>query len=266
VKLEVEPNLSSLGDRLTDKTFVLNTANKILKGMLFPQLPSVISERLYAGLILVHIENGVDKIFKYASSPIQKMFFSSIFLNALNKGIFFTTIMPPLHSATEQIENVRGNWRFTIEMWRNYQRQSGETTMDSFLYYINNLSGLGEDVIQRIQGGLELSILEYCKTYFLSLDSTFKDLKIQEHEVKTNILIWSLWKPDFMLFVECEEQDSYSDISTFSDDRARDRLIQSKGYQVLRFSSRELTDDLFRKAQELLNYLENRKLELNLQG
>lgn len=260
MKLEVEPNLNNLGERLTDKTYVRDAANKMLKDMLFPQLPSVISEGLYAGLILAYVEKCVDKIFKYASSPLQKKFFSAIFLNALNEGIFFITIMPPLQSATEQIENVRENWRFSIEMWRDFQRQSGDITMDSFLYYINNLSGLGEDAIRTIQGGLELSILEYCKTYFLSLESTLKDFKIQEQEIKTNILIWSLWKPEFKLFIECDEHEYYQDKVSFSVERARDRLLQSKGYHVLRFSGQEINSDPFTQAQELLKYLEKRRV------
>ena len=72
-------------------------------------------------------------------------------------------------------------------------------------------------------------------------------------------MIWLPFNPDFKVIVECDGYEFDSNKAAFSNDRARDRILASRGFQVLRFSGSGIYKDPVGKAKELCEYLANRR-------
>ena len=99
---------------------------------------------------------------------------------------------------------------------------------------------------------MERLVFDY---FHISIKSTLDDFQFQGKNIQPDIFIWMPAKPDFKMIVECDEYDDHSGRQSFTADRARDRDLWSKGFQVLRFSADEIYNDCVAKAKELRDYL-----------
>lgn len=251
-------DLSNLSDRLTKKSEALSIVTSIKKEMLFPYPPENISMELYAYLSYIHEQTCIDAIFDYATSSEEKIFLSSVLLFALTEGVFFLDITPPLHSAFEKIARLRNNYSLTMQMWSDYQSHTGEKTMNQFLDGISKLP-LAESIKEEINRNMCMHIYDIYNTFFFSLKADIAEIAYNNKPTTADILIWTLADPSFRLVVEIDEANYYPDKTTFTNDRAKDRWLQSKGVQVLRFSGQEIIGDPLAKASELIGFLEKRR-------
>ncbi len=91
--------------------------------------------------------------------------------------------------------------------------------------------------------------------FHISVRSTFEELVIHDKCIRPDIFIWMPAKPQLKLIVECDDFNSHSDKKPFSYDSARDRMLQEKGFQILRFSSDEINENPWETARELRDFL-----------
>ena len=93
------------------------------------------------------------------------------------------------------------------------------------------------------------------ESYHVSMQASFKEIKVLGKNIRPDIFIWVPSRPDFKLIVECDGYKYHSDKESFSKDRARDRQLQISNYKVFRFSGTEIFHDPVSKSFELCKYL-----------
>lgn len=145
-------------------------------------------------------------------------------------------------------------------MWNIFRKETGIEDEEVFLNYIQQLE-IKEETQKMIRYHLMEQRFIY-NNFYVSIQSTFDDVKIQDKNIRPDIFIWRPNKPNFKLIIECDGYQYHADRSAFTADRARDRVLQDRGFQVLRFSGDEISRECFAKAKELRNYLLARQHEL----
>lgn len=89
----------------------------------------------------------------------------------------------------------------------------------------------------------------------LNLQPALKKVRVDGRYIRPDMLFWSPNDPDFRVIAECDGFDYHSDKDAFTRDRRRDRVIRSKGMDVVRFSGSEIYNDTGSVAIELANFI-----------
>lgn len=207
---------------------------------------------------------NTNSIFQLAESAIEK-----IFLNALNiiafpyveLCIFLTPQLNDIKHAQfrESIEVQK----YVHELWERFRKEIDEHNALAFMNFLNEVDFLTEGQRARI---IWYIIHEYISRiygiFYISLQPPMKDILSNGRVMRPDIYIWHPYDPNFKLIVECDGYTYHSDKSSFSNDRARDRLLHMKGYHVLRFSGHDIFTNPTEMAKELHQYLVEKKREI----
>ncbi|MBW1995541.1 MAG: DUF559 domain-containing protein [Deltaproteobacteria bacterium] len=211
-----------------------------------------------------NMKMNVENIFDHAESEIESLFFNSLNIAAFLNVPYLLVFTPPLESPSDtdllyqQIES-------TISLHHNeFIKETGKTDITEFLDFVNKADSFDNDLRFFLQFFTILyRIFPFKHAYHLSMQSSFKDVKIDNKYIRPDAYVWVPSNPDFRLIIECDGFRYHSDKESFTKDRARDRVLQRKGFIVLRFSGHEIYHDPVGKALELLDYfLENTDLSL----
>ena len=193
----------------------------------------------------------VRMIFKYAESPIV-----TTFLNAFNIFCLLTKFSPLVFterytSISQEMKAYREGYESFLAARQAYTQKGG-----SLQYFIQSIDGT--DMAKELKDFYKHSMMvtSYLyKEFHISMHSTIEELDIQGECVRPDIFIWMPEKPQLKLIVECDDFNLHSDKKTFSCDRARDRMLQAQGFQILRFSSDEINENPWERARELRTFL-----------
>lgn len=203
-----------------------------------------------------HIKANFHAIHQYAESPIEKIFLCSLNMNFSIYDIFHIAFTPPLDNAEEFPEYFRERHADIMNFLKAYQMATGIDDVDVFSDRIDDDGILTYEQKEIIKAHvLFYDRLGMYNRYQLSLQPRFQTIKVDGKLIRPDLLIWIPSKPNFKLVVECDGYAYHSDKIAFSRDRARDRILQSKGYQVFRFSGHEIYHDPVGKSNELFDYL-----------
>ena len=241
--------------QLNEKDEVYKLAGRAMRNRVYAIPPDDISLELYCLLSLGNVGFSIENIFRYATNDTEKNFLSAVLICSLVQGDLLLRIEAPFNFATEEIKRARDVYSQVMLAWKKFQVNTGKTSMNSFIEYLYAANVFSEEQKMVFEQNMMMKILDHYRSYIFSIKSTFGDIKIRDKYLETNMLVWSIAQPDFKLLIECDRFDYQTDKSAFSDDRARDRYLQSLGFQIFRFSGSEIMEDPMVKAQELVNYL-----------
>jgi hypothetical protein len=87
--------------------------------------------------------------------------------------------------------------------------------------------------------------------YFMTLQPRFPHVRIAGTSVRADLYFWTPKHPDINVIVECDGYQYHSGRDKFQSDRQRDRALQARGYEVLRFSGSEIHANPLAAAHEL---------------
>ncbi|SRR5260370_2531737 len=198
-------------------------------------------------------ENNVEIIFNHSESPIEKIFLNIFNLYCLEARFSLVVHTTPLKSTSNDVTTFIHNFRHTMKIWRQFQKETHIQEPGAFLNFIKTKE-IDEELQKIIRQHVlvERLVFDY---FHISIKSTLDEFQFQGKNIQPDIFIWMPAKPDFKMIVECDEYDDHSDKQSFTADRARDRVLWRKGFQVLRFSADEIYNDCVAKAKELRDYL-----------
>lgn len=216
-------------------------------------------EKILRHWLNVSMKNNIQRIYEYAESEIEKIFLNSINLSAFLSGPSLIVFTPRFDSTTEIIASFRKRDNQIIELQQQFEKHGGKKGDKNFTDWIEQITEMPEDVKMTIKTHVIMYHDWLNNVYHLSVQATFKDIKINGKYIRPDIFIWVPSNPNFKLVIECDGFKYHSDKVTFSKDRARDRILQSKGFQVLRFSGSEIFNDPIDKSMEVCKYLINKK-------
>ncbi len=205
-------------------------------------------------------ENNINLIFEYAESPIEKIFLNTLVLYAIGnrKPQFAFTI--PLRKINSMMESYRTTHKLARQIWLGFLKDNGiaEENADRLVenaFVEQILKSTIDDNLKR----LIIYNIKYApdnnRMFHISIQSTFDDILLDGKCIRPDVLIWVPSEPTVKIIIECDGFDFHSSKSAFINDRARDRLLLSHGFKVLRFSGSEIVNDPVGAAGELYRYL-----------
>lgn len=254
-------NLYELRDYLVNKDRTLTLVKAFIEKS-FEDLENNDANKILRYWSNVSMETNVQRIFETAESEIEKIFLNSLNLSAFLHDPFLIVFTPRFDSATEATEFFRERDNQIMEFQRQFEHHSGKKGHKEFTDWIEHATNMSEDEKMTIRTHVIMyHDLGLQNAYHLSVQATFKDIKVNNKYIRPDMFIWVPSNPKFKLVVECDGFDYHSDKIAFSRDRVRDRILQGRGFQVLRFSGSEILNDPVRKSVELCEYLINRKQE-----
>ena len=204
---------------------------------------------------------NLRSIFQYTQSPIEK-----IFLNALNilafpyneVCIFFTAQVNHIGEAVfrESTEIQRE----MLEIWERFRKIEEKSSAREFIDFLKQMDFLTEGQRMRIFWYVFNEYLsKVYGIFYVTLQPPIKDILSNNRIIRPDIYIWHPHYPEFKLIVECDGYTYHGDKASFSNDRARDRLLHMNGYKVLRFSGHDILSHPTEMAKELYQYLIDQK-------
>jgi hypothetical protein len=186
----------------------------------------------------------LDILFECCESPIEKIFLNTILIYFLYQSAYF--LYQPLFASSSSntsttIKKIKSKYQESIFVCQEFDKEWDDN---------DPLKGVFE--IMYFQEA-RLDTHRYNNYHFI-IQPQFPDLIIQNRSIRADLLIW---KPsnDFKLIVECDGYKYHSDEESFSRDRKRDRLFKLHGYEVFRFSGKEICNEPYKCSKDLFDYL-----------
>lgn len=198
---------------------------------------------------------NVQEVARRSRSPIEKMFLNAFVLGAI-KSKHLISVHTTFKDSAQEVAAFRRalvNFR-ELETW--FDANQPCATLGEFIDAEFSREKMQEDE----QVFLHRLIFKYRYlplegSFHMSIQPRFPTIKIDGKSIRPDIYFWVPDRPDINIIVECDGYQSHSSKERFTNDRQRDRMLKSLGYDVLRFSGQEIYRDPPAASAELGNYL-----------
>jgi hypothetical protein len=205
---------------------------------------------------------AVATVYRYAESEIEKLFLNSIILMFLYADPLGLIVTPPYQNAKEFIKQYRQHFREMLTIDREAGTKTGSKD-SGFLQLTAKLLNAGKITQQQCdeweRDYMFTHALGWYHAFHLSLQPQFPDIALNTRSLRPDLLVWRLDNDRFNVIVECDGYSYHSNDKAFTKDRQRDRLLQTEGFAVLRFSGSEIVRDPIKVSLDFFNYLQKAK-------
>lgn len=252
-------DLNELRDHLMSKDKTLSLINQLIEKY-FKDSEDNYADKFLESWARLSLERNVERIYEHSESPIEKIFLNSLNISAFMHDPFFLIFTPKFESITEAMESFRKKDKEVKKIQKHVEKHAGIKGNKAFLDWVNN----NPKIPQKDKTDIATHIIMYHdlglrSLYHLSIQSSLQEIRVNNKHIRPDMFIWIPSNSSFKLVVECDGFDYHSKKIDFSKDRARDRLLQSKGIRVLRFSGSEIFSDPVEMSMELCDYLISQK-------
>jgi len=190
-------------------------------------------------------------------SPIERVFARSVMLSFL-KNRLPLVFMPAFRDTLVDIAEYRQQLKRLDEFTEWYDRHHGSTVVSS--QYLDQQVGSGNMPTEERPWIEELLLLYHylpCRdAWHVSLQPQFPRL-LGERGVRPDMLFWKPSLQNRHLLVECDGYSFHRSRDSFDTDRRRDRALKTRGYDVFRFTGRQINTDPVMSAHELFAFLDD---------
>ena len=216
------------------------------------------SLRLYveAGMTLL-VEKCHRTVSALSGSPIERVFARSVMLSFLKNGLPLV-FMPAFRDTLVDIQEYRQQLKQLDKFIEWYDRQHGSTVVSA--QYLDQQVASGKMPTEERPWIEELLLLYHylpCRdAWHVSLQPQFPRL-LGERGVRPDMLFWKPSLPNRHMLVECDGYSFHRSPDSFDADRRRDRALKARGYDVFRFTGRQINTDPVMSAHELFVFLDD---------
>ncbi len=225
-------------------------------------------DKFYRMALETVIRQNTDYVFSHSESPIETIFLNSLILGFIKCDSLGLIIHPTFKDTENEIMEFRktySNFQKFIA-WCD-ERFSSFTEIESYLDDELKAGKMEKEEREHFRQLLfRYYLLPLHDSYHMTLQPKFPNIKIDGKSIRPDIFFWIPTKPEIKVIVECDGFDYHSDKNKFASDRKRDRALQSRGYQVLRYSGTEIYNNPAGVTADLAQHLwslveeENEKL------
>lgn len=209
-------------------------------------------------------KSNIDYIFQYSGSVIETVFLNSLILGFIKCSPSCLFVTPPIKKGTKELKDRRVWVKEFIKGYsqtKNKMVASGIDEVSGFKSFIEWQCSQEEFNEEEKQFWLSQCLMHQAfdvhNSFHLTLQPYFPEIKPEgKNGIRPDFLIWIPNKPKFNLIVECDGYEWHADKTTFDKDRRRDRYLKQKGFDVLRYSGREIMNDPVGSSTNLLEHLE----------
>lgn len=221
-----------------------------------------IIREIYPKAISIITKIHSDIIDNFQESPIEKIFLRSLILGMVKNDPLYLVIHQLGDNAESDLEYYRKyykNFCKLIEYWE--AKHSSETSLSDFLDAELRKGKMGVDEKNYLEVlAFRYQLLDMHESIHLTLQPKFASIRVDGKSIRPDLYFWNPSREDVALIVECDGFEYHSSKDMFSKDRKRDRVLQSRGYRVLRFSGQEIYNTPVSVTAEILDAL-NQLLE-----
>jgi Protein of unknown function (DUF559). len=209
-----------------------------------------------AGMDLL-VEKCHQTVSALSGSPIERVFARSVMLSFLKNGLPLV-FMPAFRNTVVDIRDYRAQLKKLEEFTGWYERQYGSTLISNDHLDEQVASGkMSENERPWIEELLLLyHYLPFRDAWHTSLQPRFPNL-LGSRGVRSDMLFWKPSLPARHLVVECDGYAFHRSRGSFEADRQRDRRLKAVGYDVFRFTGRQINTQPVMSAHELFAFLDD---------
>lgn len=209
-----------------------------------------------AGMELL-VEKCHQTVSALSGSPIERVFARSMMLSFLKNGLPLV-FMPAFRDTLVDIQEYRHQLKPLDEFTEWYERHHGSTVVAN--QYLDQQVASGKMPSEERPWIEELLLLYHylpCRdAWHVSLQPQFPRL-LGERGVRPDMLFWKPSLPNRHLLVECDGYAFHRSRDSFEADRKRDRALKARGYDVFRFTGRQINTEPDMSAHELFVFLDD---------
>jgi len=252
-----------LQDRAKLIDFVDHFIDDAIERGIADEVPEVVEIMRY--MAKKNAESNIELAFRHAGSEIEKLFLNALTIASIMKEPAFLTFTPPSKSIEEDLQNLRGNMRELRKMFDLYASKVEQTDYKEFAkLVVESGAAPGRTEMEILSQTMMDFGLNHANHFHCTLQPRFKTVQVDGKPIRTDLLIWIPFKEEFLLVVECDGFKYHSSEEKFVNDRKRDRALKLKGFEVMRYSGKEIYNDCAGVAIELVSYLSDRGDKMNL--
>jgi hypothetical protein len=203
----------------------------------------------------------LDWIAQASESPIERMFCSGLLLMSRLHFPGLLRFAPPRATVSE--------YREFICQWLEQVTKISEiidkddtpwSSLGEFLDHAAGVEKLPQDEVEGIRSThVVYDLMGFKDAFHITQQATLPpSITIYGSRVRPDLYVWLPLDSSFKLLVECDGFQYHGDKTSFTDDRRRDRILKSHGYEVLRFSGPEIFANPVQAAVDLAEYLATR--------
>ncbi|HRF50702.1 MAG TPA: DUF559 domain-containing protein [Anaerolineales bacterium] len=202
---------------------------------------------------------GAKFIFRHAGSPIEK-----IFLNVINLAGVLSDWLPFMFERSTGDAGEYARERREFSQWittarRVFIETTGDSSLDSFLDFCISAGYLAPEGRRRSHFGLLIDqVFGLNNACHFVLQARFPNIKVGTRSIRPDMYIFRPLDDKFNVVVECDGYRYHNSPEEFDRDRRRDRVLQLKGFDVLRYSGSEIAADPIAVVGDLVNFLETK--------
>ena len=195
-------------------------------------------------------------IYIAAESPAERIFLASLVLAFLKADPFGLVIHQVMKDADEEIPAYRQHYKQFKEFLEWWKEHKPSKDIDAYL---------DEQLARGRMAPDEREFLRHFTFHYyhmtmgnslhLSMQAPFPNVRVAGKSIRTDMYFWNPASDRIRLIVECDGFKYHSSQESFTADRRRDRELQLRGFQVLRFAGTEIYHDPAGVSSELCKHL-----------
>ena len=203
------------------------------------------------------VEENAEHVFEKSGSPIETIFLNSLILGFIKCDSLGLVVHPVKSDAEREISEFLEYFQKFKKFISWYENKfSSCTGVEAYLDGELDKGKMDPDERQLINRLMvRYHYLPLHDSYHMTLQPPFPHLSIDGKSIRPDMLFWIPSKPNIKVIVECDGFDYHSDKDKFASDRKRDRALQSKGYQVLRYAGTEIYHNPAGITSDLAHFL-----------
>lgn len=203
------------------------------------------------------VEKCLNVVSVYAESPIERIFLRAVMLAFLRNGQPLV-FMPTFRNTPINLKEFRDQVKKLGEFTDWYRERFGTTYVSKEFLDIEVSSGKMQfeerDSIEELL--LLYEYLPFRDVWHISPQPRFPKL-LGARGTRPDMLFWKPEHSDCQLVVECDGFATHGARVHFELDRRKDRALKTLGFDVFRFTGREINSEPAMRAYELFAFLDD---------
>jgi very-short-patch-repair endonuclease len=209
----------------------------------------------------IHYRRGVERVYRYAQSEIEKVFFNSLLLAFLKADPLNFFLVEPEKDALAAISEARNDANEMLKIDEAFRAKYGGHKGDGFRKYIDLVLESGEmnqEEHEWLWGQyVVLHHMGFAGAFHVMMQAKLPQIRVEGRSIRADALIYVLNDTSINIIVECDGFQYHSGKESFIADRKRDRELLMHGFKVWRVSGSEVHNDPAGVASQLFYYLQS---------
>jgi hypothetical protein len=205
---------------------------------------------------------SIDVVFGHAESEIEVMFLNTLVTCFASMSPGRLILQSPSEDAPKDIQGMRDNFQEAKEIMDMYMSAVMEVkgvdrqaAFAEFMDYAEEGVRIGEVDEGFPSTCLAVEHFDIRYSIFAFVQAAFPEIRVNGKSIRVDLLAFVPAYPSYRVAVEFDGFQFHNTKEAFVNDRKRDRLLRSNGFDVLRYSGSEIYADPIQVAKDLANYL-----------